>query len=695
MENNYTDSEPPAGEIPDDQLAHLNQSDLFLNISYPVKKLIRSMVFDTLGAILILIAYFYTVLQLTPEHFSRLWNTIILMVLFAMSLQVLIVSMLGRPALRCLLAIKRRETITRELLKKTFLNLYALPFNLTASGLFLWTAGIIFSAYWLRFHISLEVEKVILMSLGGVIAAIGTNSFAFFRVRNISRPYLSELGTIKGMENVVPAKARLYKELLYTFLLLITFILAMSSIFHFALIQKLMTLIKTTDQVMIAAIITDYINQTRLMILVLIVLSLALAIGLASAAARNITEPLNKLKTMAHTIASGDLGQKIPYLSSDEIGVLANNFELMRKSLQKTVLEKEKARQELENINIELALKINDLERLAEASKELSASIEYQQIVDTVLDSFTRAVAISHGSLYLFEQEKGALILSKAYGIVPDVKELPLSKGEIQWIEARPKPLFLDTIEREIPNPETFEKWNSLWLTYDVAIALPLFIEGKPIGFVILGEKENNQPFTTGEINLLTTLSNQAAIAINNSRLYEQATVDSLTKLFLRRYFQHRLQEEIWRVRRYGHSLSVVMMDIDHFKHFNDTYGHMKGDKVLQHVSLLVKNVSRDTDIPARFGGEEFIILLPETSLEGAQRIAERVRSTIEENLLSDQEHGVLKVTVSAGVAEFEQDDEPDGSTLIKKADDALYRAKNSGRNRICTYKSEPWDNSD
>lgn len=663
----------------------LVQSGLFKSVLKPVFILIRSMIFDTFVALSILIAYFYSVLQLTQNHFGKLWDTIAIVILFAMVIQVIVVRFLGRTSYEFFRALNRGKPVSYTFAKSAFINLHVLPLNLTSSGLIMWSMGIMISAYWLRFHIDLTAEKVFLMGLGGLIAAIGTNSYAFFRVRNLIRPYLSIIGLILPSTILVP-RPRLFRELLYTFLLLVSFTLAMTSVFHYSLTLKLIDLVDNYNATQIYTVITNFIDQTGIMILVLCGLSMALAIGLATSASKNIIFPLRKLSRMSRIIADGDLSQRIPYLSGDEVGMLAADFESMRLAMHKTIEEKEKAREALEVKNIELAMKIRDLQRLDEASRKFSSSIDYQEIVNSTLDSFLSAVPAEHGSLFLFEPEESKLVLSKVSGITSDISEISMSKREINWIEARPEPFTIEALEEGIRTPETIKKWKELWLKNSIGISVPLFMEGKPIGFVILGQKKDHSDYSEGEIRLLNTLANQAAIAINNAKLYEQATVDSLTQLYLRRYFHNRLREEIWRVQRYGHSLSLVMMDIDHFKRFNDTYGHPKGDRLLKHVGLMIKEVSRDTDIPARYGGEEFIILLPETTLDGAKRISERLRQTIAESAIEDPEYGDLSVTISAGVADFSNDDTFDGSTLIQKADKALYKAKENGRNMIITY---------
>jgi len=171
-----------------------------------------------------------------------------------------------------------------------------------------------------------------------------------------------------------------------------------------------------------------------------------------------------------------------------------------------------------------------------------------------------------------------------------------------------------------------------------------------------------------------------------NAKIRKMAVTDELTGLHNRRYFMKRFEDEFSRAKRYGHPLACFMLDIDFFKRVNDDYGHQAGDHVLQSLALLMKAQERTTDVLGRYGGEEFIILLPETELDGAVLVAERLRKTVEAASMTLDDSRVLQVTVSIGVCSpsGEQLDGIDNfHALIKAADDALYRAKENGRNRV------------
>ncbi len=169
-----------------------------------------------------------------------------------------------------------------------------------------------------------------------------------------------------------------------------------------------------------------------------------------------------------------------------------------------------------------------------------------------------------------------------------------------------------------------------------------------------------------------------------SAELEKAANTDSLTQLSNRRYFRQRLDAEIANVERHRTPLSVVLFDLDHFKRVNDTYGHDVGDRVLQVIGNITTGFKRGADVAARLGGEEFALLLPHTDLAGAVKVAQRLRRTIEEHVISDRNHNPIRVTVSVGVASVTPE-RPSSDRTLTEADRALYRAKNAGRNRVCT----------
>jgi len=192
-------------------------------------------------------------------------------------------------------------------------------------------------------------------------------------------------------------------------------------------------------------------------------------------------------------------------------------------------------------------------------------------------------------------------------------------------------------------------------------------------------------PIMMQSLLLLLTI---IAVALETARLFQQAVYDGLTGLYVRRYFDLRLQEEENRIKRYGGRLALLMMDIDHFKRINDRYGHQQGDAVLCQVADIFRSsIRRELDMPCRYGGEEFVVIMTDTDLAGALIVAERIRHSTQNQPFQTPE-GPVQVTLSGGVAFTDQHGFVTGLELLKRADEALYRAKGNGRNQIQVWKS-------
>jgi diguanylate cyclase (GGDEF)-like protein len=192
------------------------------------------------------------------------------------------------------------------------------------------------------------------------------------------------------------------------------------------------------------------------------------------------------------------------------------------------------------------------------------------------------------------------------------------------------------------------------------------------------------------QLNLLCAIADNTALAIRNAQLFERmrelSTHDELTGLANRRLFRHQLGQEIDRARRFQKPLSLVAIDIDHFKQLNDRNGHPTGDAALRSVAALLESRVRKVDTVARVGGEEFMLLLPRADAGEAALVADKLREAVAASMLpggSEQPEG--RLTVSLGVAELGSADDEAGESLVARADRALYAAKHAGRNRVCT----------
>jgi len=219
---------------------------------------------------------------------------------------------------------------------------------------------------------------------------------------------------------------------------------------------------------------------------------------------------------------------------------------------------------------------------------------------------------------------------------------------------------------------------------------LPIIISDRFRGLIHLARGED-KPFTTKDLDITSHFTGIFITSIKNALIHKRteklAFTDPLTELFNHRYFQETLAHEFIRARRYSKPLSLMVIDIDFFKKFNDTWGHLVGDQVLRHVAAIFKNSVREQiDTVARYGGEEFAVILPETSLDGAKLFAERIRSKVEQSRLN-HDGNELSVTLSIGVSCTLVTNCDKTSDLIEAADLALYKAKENGRNQVLSYE--------
>lgn len=323
------------------------------------------------------------------------------------------------------------------------------------------------------------------------------------------------------------------------------------------------------------------------------------------------------------------------------------------------------------------------LHTLKYATRQLVAELDFDRFTFKALDTMADFSQSRQLSLLLLDAENrtvrviGALVdgeFSSPQSIMP-LNEMPLK----DVFNSRRPGVFgiLGDCPYPLPSYEDSTKETK-------CICLPLVgSKNEVIGFInIVQPQQRDLVGFQGEI--LTLLTTLIASSLENVLLFRLATVDGLTGLYVRRYFEIRLQEEVARLRREDGHLAIIITDIDHFKRLNDVYGHQQGDIVLQELAKILKNsLRKDLDIPCRYGGEEYIIILPSTDLKGAVELADRLRKRCEEYAFPGQD-GPLHVTISGGVAAINSDNIIPKEQLIKNADSKLYEAKSSGRNRIC-----------
>lgn len=255
----------------------------------------------------------------------------------------------------------------------------------------------------------------------------------------------------------------------------------------------------------------------------------------------------------------------------------------------------------------------------------------------------------------------------------------PRDEGLSGWVMAHRQALRLGDVQGQYALYSKTSTYNDprsqSWL------GAPLIVYNNIMG-VLAVQSAEPQVYMARAQRFLTLLAEQAALALENARLYDLATVDGLTDLYVRRYFDQRLQEEWQRSRRHDVPFTLGILDVDNFKILNDTYGHQAGDEVLRAVAAALRRTMRGSDLAARYGGEEFAFILPRTTAAEARRFAERIRIDIEKMLVpfSGQR---LRATVSIGLASYPESDVVQVADLLTCADQALYQAKHAGKNRV------------
>ncbi len=333
--------------------------------------------------------------------------------------------------------------------------------------------------------------------------------------------------------------------------------------------------------------------------------------------------------------------------------------------------------------------RVHDLEILTATARRLSASLQLEELVEAVARETIKAIPEAEAVALVHRRAGGesGFVLDGYDGGGDKFFRQPMAEGEgaAGWVMQRGQSKRIDDLatDTDIGLADGGSGIRS-WL------GVPLFMYGGCEGVIVV-QSTQAAAFRADHERLLESLALQIAAALQNAHLYELAMVDGLTGLFMRRYFDARIEEEVERSKRYGTPFSVVMMDVDNFKKLNDEHGHLIGDRVLRAIANVVKAQMRGVDTAARYGGEEIALILPRTDMLNAYNVGERVRSAIaEQRVTTDSDPPkVLSVTASFGIASYPETKATNGEDLVRRADRALYRAKKTGKNRVELFWSD------
>ncbi|GMR05226.1 MAG: hypothetical protein BMS9Abin24_020 [Thermodesulfobacteriota bacterium] len=386
---------------------------------------------------------------------------------------------------------------------------------------------------------------------------------------------------------------------------------------------------------------------------------------------RFLLDPIHQLHEGAAIIGTGELDHRLEIDTGDEFEDLAHEFNGMAASL-------EEAKKDLDK-------KILELYTLYNVSKVLSTSFEMEELLGRIIEKVSSGFHLDKVMIMLIDDKNDELYIGSHTDFVGkglEGKRFKVGEG-FYGTAARTGEA---AIAAEVNNNPAIMAHEVFDAGVNSVMAAPFGAKGTTLG-LLCAFKNKPEVFNGEDLKLLMTVSEHVALALENARLYREtklmAITDGLTGLYNHRFFMKRLHEEVERTKRYGRPLSLIMLDIDFFKQYNDNNGHQMGDDLLRTIATLIKDNLRVMDFVARYGGEEFVILLSETGKQNALLTAEKVRRLVEDYpfpLQETQPEGNL--TVSVGVASLNTD-AADAEGLIKKADDAMYLAKDSGRNRV------------
>jgi diguanylate cyclase (GGDEF)-like protein len=401
----------------------------------------------------------------------------------------------------------------------------------------------------------------------------------------------------------------------------------------------------------------SYTRSIRLHVALLMGLLLLLIGAGAALVVRSLTHTLRTFADGIRAVASGRFDQRLPVRGSDEFSQFGETFNDMSSQLEQRIEELDSERRRVQEFG----------QRFGAA---LAATHDVTSLLEIVVDSAVQLARADGARLLVADEGTDVLVeqlrrgeLGPAAGLL----DAPVRYGE--GIEGRALQTRQAVIGDE-PVP---------------LLAAPLVAEERVLGLLTLVGSAD-RPFGRDDAERVGSLVGQGAVAIENARLHrliqKQAKTDPLTQLLNRREFEEQLAREVERAQRFGTPVGLVVLDLDDFKLINDRFGHLAGDGVLKAAAGAIRQCTREIDQPARWGGEEFAVILPHTGIDGAARLAERLRQAIAERQIPTPDGRSVRVTASFGVAAL-----PGSGTtqveLTAAADDAVYRSKRAGKNRV------------
>jgi len=423
---------------------------------------------------------------------------------------------------------------------------------------------------------------------------------------------------------------------------------------------------------------------------IIVVTAGLLAVSAAAWLARSATRPMAQLADGAEAIALGDLTVRVPVHGNDELAGLARSFNRMARETQGYVQALTASRDQLRG-------------QLNLLGDTLSSTLDLERILEVIVDTAVVATGARAGAMLLVDADNAQMLVGRIAESPTDKGSrrpvdvrLPIGEGLLGEVAARTRAIRGAVGGEGMPILSSREPQCRSFLAVPVVSLAgrggdgvdPAASPSGLLGVLAVYDRPGDDQFDDTDLTTLRTFAGQAAVAVGNVLSHREAQrlslTDPLTGLWNYRYLQVSLAREVERAGRFHRRAAVIVIDLDKFKVVNDTFGHLAGDTVLAEVARRISNEIRDVDLAFRYGGEEFVVLLPEAEVSGAERVAERLWQAVRSEPVSvesaaGQPERIIDVTVSLGVAVF-PDHGDDGPQVLSAADEALYAAKAGGR---------------
>lgn len=335
----------------------------------------------------------------------------------------------------------------------------------------------------------------------------------------------------------------------------------------------------------------------------------------------------------------------------------------------------------------ELQRTVDELRVYDEIGKLLTSTLEVGELLRRIMAKVAELLEPANWSLLLLDEEAGELRFEIAVGPFAGTLaglRIPKDEGIAGWVVTHGEAVLVEDVRKDPRFAARFDETTRF--TTGSLLAVPLRFGGRSLGVIELVNEPGQPPFRPSALRTLETIADYAAIGLENARNFQRVqeltVLDEHTGLYNARHLEQALRSEVRRAKRFSHPLSLIFFDLDHFKQVNDRFGHQRGSALLRELGQLVLANLRQVDVVVRYGGDEFVCLLPETPKESALVCTRRLRQAIRSHRFLQEEGNEVRITASFGVATYPDDaDSPD--ELLRRADEAMYRVKTENRDGI------------